>query len=63
MFINEVLSNPFGFATVVVGAPAAMAGAIAKSMEKLDNFQERDRAARRMKINMIRRQYGQEPLK
>ncbi len=61
--INEILSTSTGFAAVVVGVPAVMTAAIAKGMAKMDNFQERDRAARRMKINMIRRQYGQEPLK
>ena len=63
MFINEVLSNPVGFAAVITGVPAVMTTAIAKGMTKLDNYQERDRAARRMKINMIRRQYGQPALK
>lgn len=60
--INEILSHPVGFATVVVGVPAAMAGVIAKGMAMMDNYQERDRAARRMKINMVRRRNGQKPL-
>ncbi len=60
---NEICGSAVGFATIVTSVPVTMAGAIAKGMAKLDNYQERDRAARRMKINMIRRQYGQPALK
>lgn len=63
IMFNEICGSAVGFAAIVTSVPVTMAGAIAKGMAKLDNYQERDRAARRMKINMIRRQYGQPALK
>lgn len=61
--INAMSQTAVGAAAILVGVPAAMAGVVAKGAEKLDNYQERERAARRMKVNMIRRQYGQPALR
>jgi hypothetical protein len=61
--LNEILSNPVGFSAIVTGVPVAMAGVIAKGMAKMDNYQERERTVRRMKVNHIRAKYGQPALK
>ena len=60
--INEVLSNPVGFAAILVGVPTIMGIAINAVYNKYAAWDEADRTARKAKRNIIRRRNGQKPL-
>lgn len=54
MIISEILSNPFGFATVIIGVPTIMGVAIKVVYDKYTAWDEADKASRQRKLAIIR---------